>query len=596
MRSNNNTKAGTTRNKGVTLIALVLTGVVLVILAISIIAVLGKAPLAEYGKEKITIKNRKLVSAESGKELKMKGTVNGAVDGISEASYAEETLNNLVRDGFNTLRFTLSVSSVYDFNTKEFKNAELEKIKKLCERAYDAGIYLIIDLHTLQGYDIGFESPSPKGEEENFWYDYPIDEKYCVIKEGGSEYADLIIEFWGKVAETLTGYKSVLAYELMNEPHVMWSTSQQKVLDEYERVLQGSIDAIREHDTDTIVSIQPILNYMDTNYGWTEPKVTVYPNIKDDKILLDSAHVYPDVVVLQRCGVVNMTLADGAKRAKDPDTGSNEGGEASRDIICDYTKGVYKKYSITTTANSSKSLGWNAISVHNNTSTNATLTADNFKIFKINDDGSETNIISLSSKDAEEKKNLFWYGNTLGKPINLNSDKSYFFRSISGGLCKDLSIGILKGETIRIEIDIMLEGVSYGTQMKIFYQFHDVTPNKDGKSLVTGYDQLEDLLRLRDSQAAKYGSPLYWGEFAITNPNINSYGNYKEYIEDFVKLAEKYNLNWLWFGQFSYLDTDSGFGAYISGKIGDKYVNGEYAREDSKRQSMWEYILPTLLK
>ncbi len=46
--------------------------------------------------------------------------------------------------------------------------------------------------------DIGFESFSQKGEEENYWYDYPINEKYCVIKEGGSEYADMIIEFWGE--------------------------------------------------------------------------------------------------------------------------------------------------------------------------------------------------------------------------------------------------------------------------------------------------------------------------------------------------------------------------------------------------------------
>ncbi len=552
----------------------------------------------DIGREKITIKNRKLISTESGKELKMKGIVNGAVDGISEACYAEETLNNLVHDGFNTLRLNLSVAALYDFNTGEFKNDELEKLKKLCERAYETGIYIIIDLHTLQGFDIGFVSYYQKGEEENRWYDYPIDEKYCVIKEGGSEYANMIIEFWGKVAETLNGYKSVLAYELMNEPHIMWLTSQQRVLNEYERVLQGSIDAIREHDTDTIISIQPILNYINTNYEWTETTASVYPNIEDDKILLDSAHVYPDGVALQRCGVVNMTLADGAKKVKEPDTYSNEGGDgASRYIICDYTKGVSKKYSITTTANSSKLLGWNAISVHDNTSTNATLTADNFKIFKINDDGSETNIISLSSEDAEEKKNLFSYGNTLGKPISLNSDKSYLYETLSGGLFKDLSIGLLKGETIRIEIDIMLEGVSEDTQMEIYYQFHDVTPNKFEKSLITGYEQLEDLIRLKDSYSAMYGSPLFWGEFAITNPNINSYTNYKEYIEDFVKLGRKYNLNWLWFGLFSYIDnSDNGFGAYVSGKVNNKYVNGEYAREDSKRQSMWEYILPKLLE
>jgi len=560
-------------------------------------AEIGEMSSDEYGKEKITIQNRKLISAESGKQFQMKGIVNGAVDGISEACYAEETLTNLVRDGFNTLRFNLSVASVYDLNSGKFKTDELEKVKKLCERAHEIGIYIIIDLHTLQGYDIGFESNHQKGEE-NSWYDYPIDDKYCVVQEGGSEYADAIIAFWGKISETLKSYKSVLAYELMNEPHVMWSTSQQKVLNEYERVLQASIDAIREHDSATIISIQPILNYMNTNYEWTEPTVTVYPNIEDDKILLDSAHVYPDVVTLQRCGVVNMTLADGAERAKDPDGCSKESiDRASRDMICDYTKGVFKKYSITTTANSSKLLGWNAISVHNNTSANATLTADNFKIIQINDDGSETNIIRLSSQDAEEKKNLFSYGNTLGKPISLNSDKSYFYKSISGGLFQDLSIGLLKGETIRIEIDIMLEGVSEDTQMEIYYQFHDVTPNKFGESLVTGYAQLENSIRQKDSYAAMYGSPLYLGEFAITNPHINQYTNYKEYIEDFVKLESKYDINWLWFGLFSYIDnSDNGYGAYVSGKLNDKWVNGEYAGEDSKRQSMWEYILPTLLK
>ncbi len=182
---------------------------------------IGEMSKVEYGKEKITIKNRKLVSTESGKEFKMRGIVNGAVEYISDACYAEETLNNLVHDGFNTVRLSLSVAAVYDFTTGEFKNDDLEKLKLLCERAHEAGIYIIIDLHTLQGFDIGFESPSEKGAEENYWYDYPIDGKYCVIKEGGSEYADLIIAFWGKVAEMLTGYKSVLAYELMNEPHIM---------------------------------------------------------------------------------------------------------------------------------------------------------------------------------------------------------------------------------------------------------------------------------------------------------------------------------------------------------------------------------------
>ncbi len=547
---------------------------------------------AEYGKEKITIKNRRLISTESGKELKMRGTVNGAVEGISEASYAEETLNNLVRDGFNTLRFPLAVATVCDLNTGEFKTDELEKLKTLCERARKAGIYLIIDLHTLQGYDIGFESSKPKGEADKF-YDYPILGTYCVIKEGGSEYADMIIDFWKKIAETLTGYESVLAYELMNEPHIMWETSQQKVLDEYERVLQGSIDAIRESDPDTIVSIQAVLNYMSTDYGWTAPTVTVLPDVKDDKILFDSSHVYPDCVTLQRCGVVNMTVANGAQRAEEPDHLDEDG--ASRAITCDYTNGVFKTYSVTTTANSSKSLGWNAISVHENTSTNATLIADNFKIIKINDDGSETNIISLSSQDEEVKKNLFSYGTTLGEPIRLNSDKSNFYKSISGGLFKDLSIGLLKGEKIRIEIDIKLDGVSEDTQMEIYYQFHDVTPNEFGKSVVTGYDQLEDLMRLRDSQSAMYGSPLYWGEFAVTAPNINGYNKYKEYIDDFKNLSKKYNLNWLWFGMFSYTNTDNGFGAYLSGQINGEWINGQNATEESKRPSMWEYILPTLL-
>ncbi len=291
-----------------------------------------------------------------------------------------------------------------------------------------------------------------------------------------------------------------------------------------------------------------------------------------------------------------MTLATDAQRAEEYD-GYGDG--ASRYITCDYTKGAYKTYSVTTTADSSKSLGWNAISVYNNTSTNATLTADNFKIFKINGDGSETKIISLSSEDPEGKKNL--YGVSLGEPVNINSDGSYFFKSISGplytgALFEDLSIGLLKGEKIRFEIDIKLEGVSEDTKMEIFYQFHDVTPNESGKSLVTGYDQLEDWICLQDSYSAKYGSPLYWGEFAVTAPHINSYTNYKDYIDDFVELGGKYHLNWIWFGMFSYIDTDNGYGAYLSGKINGEWVNGQNATEESKRQSMWEYILPTILK
>ena len=150
--------------------------------------------------------------------------------------------------------------------------------------------------------------------------------------------------------------------------------------------------------------------------------------------------------------------------------------------------------------------------------------------------------------------------------------------------------GLLPHEKIRIEIDINIDTYSSSTTFGWEYGTIEVEPNEQGQSMVTGYEKLEDTFRKLDDISKGFGSPLYWGEFCVMDQYINDYTNYKEYTDAFVELTDKYNLNWIWHRMSEY-PSDNGYGAYLGSEETDVVPY-----ESNKRKSMWEYIIPKILK
>ncbi len=460
----------------------------------------------------------------------------------------------LKEEGFNTIRYQVPSTMFYDYDTDTWNEENIENLKNMCQIAEEIGIYVIVDMHTLKPSQVGF-------------YDR-TNHTYCMVSDKESEYTPGFIKIWTRLGKELAGYNSILAYELMNEPHAMWETSQEMALENYRKIIQGCIDGIRENDKDTIISFQRIFNYIDTSYNWTTPTASFWPDIKGDNFLIDSYHSYDNMVF--NADMVYSNIAYGA---------TQEYGTWHAEEYTNIENSNYNTYSITIKAgDTAELLSSSAIRLENGVGT--IVTTDNYKIYRINEDGTETEIISLSSTDDINKQNVYEYADTLGKEKEVREGKKYDF-----DLIHFLKIGLEPNEQIRISVDIKFGNYSENTQMRWEYTTYKIIPNENGQDLVRGYEKLENTFIEYDEISKKYNSPLYWGEFCVKNQYINQYGDYIEYIDAFAKFTEKYNLNWMWHRMSEY-PAENGYGAYI---------NGDLPYPENKRPTMWNYIFPKLL-
>ena len=586
--------------KGITLVTLVVTIVVLIILAgISISALSGKNGLLEklkevkektkeasenensvltqyekevgkeenskvdIGKEKIKVSNGKIVTEKNEEPFLIKGVSVVQVfnkDNFEENRSSKETIEMLKKEGFNTIRYQLTTSLFYDFDKREYREDNIKKLKEYCKNAQDVGMYVIIDMHALKSGQLSFWDKTNK--------------EYCMISDEGITYKKEFVDVWQRLAEELKDYKSVLVYELMNEPNAIWKTSQEKALENYSNLLNECIEKIREKDEKTIISFQPILNYMDAStYTWTEATAKLNPDVKADNLLYDSNHFYDNTLFQQKYGILNVDVAEGASQAKDKWNAGNEYSNISQNV------GTYS--TVIEAGDLAKKIKWVGIRIKNNNG--AKVTVDNYKIYKINNDDSENEVLNVKTDDDSRK--LFVYGFTgkLGKTKTITSDNQYY---LSDNFFTSTSIGLMPNEKIRLEVQLSFDKHNENTGIAWEYTTNDIEPNDQGKSIVTGYEKLENTFIKMNNISAEYGSPLYFGEICVKNQYINEYTNYKEYTDAFAELTKKYNLNWIWHRMSEY-PADNGYGLYVG--------TSPKPEEKNKRKSMWDYIVPKLL-
>ena len=510
------------------------------------------------GKEKLTIENRKIVSKETGNEFIMKGVSNSLVwTDFLDGKISRDAFKLLKDNGFNSSRLMLYTEMFYDFEKNEYREEGFEKLKYTLNNAYEEGIYIIVDMHALTYGKLHFRD----------------DTGYCMVSENGTKYTDGFIKVWSRIAREVKDYNCVLAYELMNEPHCFYETTQKAVLDVYTDLIQRTFDAIRKEDPETIISFQPINGYLTgETYKWAEITETRYPKIKGDNILLDVTHFYDNAFYKRPYGVLNEVPAWGAESINRKYTdGQNT-----------YMKDTKNTFSIDLEGKADTQLVYGFLKVFNNEGSKVTVHA--YRIYKQVGD-KEVKVFEIKDTDSYEKQRVYSYDDLIGKTYNIPGDEIYLF-GYDHLLIKN-PIGIKKGEKIRLEIDTEFDKINDGSYCRMYCGTMEVTPNKEGQTLVSGYEKLLAQIKGLDEIAKEYNSPLYLGEVGIRTYLINDYTNYKQCIDDYMKLSEEYHINNNWHQMLQLSDQGSGtgYGIFI----------GKEPKADNKQKDVWKYVLPKYL-
>lgn len=524
------------------------------------------------GNEKLQVKNRKIVDSDNN-EFVMNGIAIAQVFGLNFKTerYSLETFRLLREAGFNSIRFQLTSELFYNYTTKEWNQTNIDILKDLMKNAEDAGIYIIVDMHGVKNGD-----PNSFDDTEG--------KEYCFINEEGHPWTEEFYTVWEKIVTTVKDYKSLLAYELLNEPQACFKTEEQAVLDYYSNFLQTLVNKIRAIDKDTIISFQPIHNYRKYNdtsyYPYASPVITKFPSVDGDNFLVDSKHEYNSQIYSQTYRVINMTEASEVEQEASQYHGYNTPGISKYTNLTDNMT-ISQEITCDDPENDCRTT-WFVASFNN--MNGGTVKANSIKIYQIDADGT-SHVAFEAASDSDPVKLMFFKLQSgtvdLFKTINVSSNRGqYFADPIS-----NLHVGIPKGGKIKIELNIDITGYTASSGIEFEYSLKRVKPNKRGYALVQAKDKLEDYFANLDEISAGYGSPLYFGEFCVIADYINDYSKDRDYTNDFYDLAKKYHLNWIWHRMSEY-PADNGFGAYI---------NGITPTVENRRPSQWAYDIPKLL-
>ena len=164
-------------------------------------------------------------------------------------------------------------------------------------------------------------------------------------------------------------------------------------------------------------NLQPILNYIDNDsYSWTAATVSKVPNVNGDDLLYDSYHSYDRTLFQQPYGVLNCSTAYGAKES------ASKSQKGTQYTSIQSSSSTYS--TIIEAGDLAKKLNWAGIRIKN--ASGSKVSADNYKIYKINDDGTESEVLNLKSTDDSRKINVYNLSNKLAKEITVPSD-SYLY-------------------------------------------------------------------------------------------------------------------------------------------------------------------------
>ncbi|MDQ0253169.1 aryl-phospho-beta-D-glucosidase BglC (GH1 family) [Evansella vedderi] len=166
--------------------------------------------------------------------------------------FGEEDIKFIKSWGANTVRLPLNYRHFEDdempFTYKESGFQHLDRIINLCEKH---GLYVILDLHAVQGYQNTHWHSDNDIRHSFFWHD--------------KTYQDRFVAFWEEFARRYKGRGVVAGYNLMNEPcvntphgdypHTFFSNYKPD-WERINRIYKRTVEAIRRIDPDHIIFLE----------------------------------------------------------------------------------------------------------------------------------------------------------------------------------------------------------------------------------------------------------------------------------------------------------------------------------------------------
>jgi endoglucanase len=193
--------------------------------------------------------------------------------GDDDIAFLKSCGANVVRLPLNYRHFE-SDSAPYRYLEQGFER--LARAVKACERA---GLYVILDLHSVQGWQ-NTDWHSDNSSRHSLLWQHP-------------HFQERFVALWREIARRCRGSQAVAGYNLMNEPVTgapagRFTASYRTDWETFNKLYRRAVEAVREVDADHIIFLEG--DYFSTNFEKLDPPFA--PN------LAYSSHIYSVAALL----------------------------------------------------------------------------------------------------------------------------------------------------------------------------------------------------------------------------------------------------------------------------------------------------------